>query len=161
MGLSLWQRLGKLCNHHPGDLRFFLDPHCKHWKMKCQRRHIWQRKDWKTWSWSYATLKIPQMLLFRNKTITHINHAETHSNTWRIRMYNVTRCISLLSFRSIRMWLWCRRCSCVTHWIHLHFNNFVFLTFFLGNTCLKFWEQICSDAPTYPRTNYMYAQTVY
>lgn len=36
MALSFWQRLDKLCNHHPGDPRFFLDPHCEHWKMKCQ-----------------------------------------------------------------------------------------------------------------------------
>lgn len=130
MAFSLWHRLDKLCNHHPGDPRSFLDPHCRHRKMKCQWQHIWHLKREENETRDFD--RNQNLLLFCNQIITLINHAETHSNTWYIRMINVTHCISYLSFSEMHMCLFCVTCS-----IHLHFNN-ILLTFFLGNPCLKF-----------------------
>lgn len=71
MALSLGHCLNKLYNHHTRHPGFFLDPHCKHWKINCQCQHVM------THFVSYPA----NLLLFCNQIITHINHAESHSNT--------------------------------------------------------------------------------
>lgn len=87
----------------PGTLDFFLIPTVSNWKSNVSENtfdtlKVNPRKHYET-IMKNMTMMISslQNLFFCNQIIIHINHAETHSNTWRIRMLLL---LSLSSFGS-------------------------------------------------------------
>lgn len=91
-----------------------------------------------------------------NQLITLIDHAEIHSSTWCIRMFDVTHSIGLLFVALASKSRFCHIFPTFTLSITLPCILFFFFSFAIYTKHLT-WDQICSDAPTYLCTNHMHA----
>lgn len=116
----------------PGTLDFFLIPTVSigKWNVSDNKCDTWKEKRMKNMIVIISSFQ--NLLLFCNQIITHINHAETHSNTWNIRMFNV-----------YRHWIYTVHTefgsgvdgSLVSMHIYISIR-FIFVAFFLRNPCL-------------------------